>query len=556
MLFNNKLRIIIVIFYAVITLLAVLAAYKASDFSVLDESNSLTLFAESFSGEFDSHRLTANEAGFQTYSTKFSLEDVDSIETRTIKVFINKITDNAFRVYINDVLIGHEGDMEKGHSMLKNSPNIMTFDKNIIKEENNLRIETYATYKSGIESEAIYLTDSIVGMELEKDLLFYGTRIILLGIGFIIFSAALMVFIYYINAKKQSAFIYCALATLFIGIYFVDYIKVISIPLDYFVYKKVFMISLYLGSAFYTMAISRFIKKSRLNYFTFATVFSFIVMSLLAPNLVVYKELYEYWYLLLLVNIFLWFGVGVYNIKKSEQAFIFVIGFLNLTIYSSFAILIEFFGGAFTLNSPLVYIVIIATLPLLLGFEEIRYKERRISFEQEQRENEFLNSITDELTGAWNQRYLYMKMRENPTGVTLAMIDLDDFKIVNDNYGHLAGDYVLKEISSFVLKSIRKTDDFCRYGGDEFVAMLYGCDDTEAFNTMEKVRKSIEEHDFIFNTQLIKVTVSIGLYGTKVDETLEESLKKADKELYLSKEHGKNFVSVHINDFDTNYGET
>lgn len=547
MILSKKMRFIIILIYAGLTLLAVFAAFKANDMSSLNDSNSYTIPVELFSNDFTAHRLVDEDVGIQTYEVSIDKSELEHLKTDSLKMFINKLTDNAYIVYINNEIVAHEGDMNRGRSMLKNSPNIITFDKAILNDLNTITIETYATYKSGLETKTVYIADSISGMKLEKSLLFYGTRLILLGIGFIIFAAALMIFIYYVGMNKERAFVYCALATLLIGIYFIDYIKIISIPVNYFTYKKVFMICLYLGAGFYTLAIGKFLKNSKLNYLTWATVISFIIMTMFAPTMIVYKELYEYWYLLLLLNIVLWFGFSLIKYRVNEHAFIFVIGFLYLTVYSSFAILVEFFGGTFNINSPLVYIVILATLPLLLGFEEIMFKEKQISIEQEQRENEFLNSITDELTGAWNQRYLYMKMRENPSGVTLAMIDLDDFKYVNDKYGHLAGDYVLKEISRFILKSIRKTDDFCRYGGDEFVAMLYGCADEEAYITMEKVRKLIQEHKFVYNNQIIDVTVSIGLYGTEEDETLEESLEKADKELYQSKQHGKNFVSIKSN---------
>ncbi len=80
--------------------------------------------------------------------------------------------------------------------------------------------------------------------------------------------------------------------------------------------------------------------------------------------------------------------------------------------YSAYTVFIEFRGSYFILNSPLLYMVILATLPLLLGFDNITEKDRQIIREQELKEHAFINSITDNLTGAWNQRYLMMKLNE------------------------------------------------------------------------------------------------------------------------------------------------
>lgn len=545
---SKKMKLLIVSVYTFLTALAIFAAYKANDFSTLDSDHSVMFPVEAFSNDFQSHRISLDQVGKQTYSLAFDSSELAGVQTKSVKLILNKLSDNAYMVFLNGQIIGHEGDMEQGRSMLKNSPNIITFDRQLIQKSNRLDIETYATYKSGLENDGVYFIDSITGMRVEKDLLFYGSRVILLGIGFLIFAAVLMIFIYFINKTREMAFIHCSLATLFIGIYFIDYMKVVSIPYDYFLFKKVFMVCLFIGAAFYTFAMGKFLKNKKLNYLTVVMVVSFIVMSLTAPNLIKYKELYEYWYLLLLVIILLWFISGLKSYKKNEHVFVFVAGFFFILLYSGFAILIDFFGGVFPINSPLVYIVNLATLPLLFGFEEIFNKEEQISYEQEQKANEFLNSITDALTGAWNQRYLYMKIRENPVGITLVIFDLDDFKQINDQYSHMAGDFVLKEVSDIFRKSIRKTDDFCRYGGDEFVVLLHGCEKREAYRIVEKLRKTISEYEFNYNNHIIHTTISIGIYPTDDRETLETALKKADKELYLSKQKGKNMVSIHEGD--------
>lgn len=353
-----------------------------------------------------------------------------------------------------------------------------------------------------------------------------------------------MVFIYLINKKQEVAFLYCAIATILFAIYFMDYLKFVYLPTSYLLYKKIFLSALHLGSWFYILAMSKFFNCFYLKYISGITAFSFILMSSFIDNFVTYKSFYQYWYLALLVNILIGFIYGLANLKKSRQAFIFVAGFLYLFVYASFAVLLEFFGYSFSINSPLVYIIVFAVLPLLFGFDEITNKEYLLSCEKEFREQEYINSITDSLTGIWNQRFLYSELKERSKDRSIAILDIDDFKEVNDTYGHPAGDYILKEFASLVSSMIRETDDLCRYGGDEFIIILYNCNQENLFSMMSELREKVKDHDFIFDGQSIKISISVGIYTPARDESFEEALKKADHALYLSKEKGKDTVSV------------
>ncbi len=149
-----------------------------------------------------------------------------------------------------------------------------------------------------------------------------------------------------------------------------------------------------------------------MDYSIVFMILMFITITIYAKDLIQYKALYEYWYIVLVINILIVLFKIAMNLKQSTNAFIYFIGFLLLGSYSAYTVLIEFRGSYFILNSPLLYMVILATLPLLLGFDNITEKDRQIIREQELKEHAFINSITDNLTGAWNQRYLMMKLNE------------------------------------------------------------------------------------------------------------------------------------------------
>lgn len=157
-------------------------------------------------------------------------------------------------------------------------------------------------------------------------------------------------------------------------------------------------------------------------------------------------------------------------------------------------------------------------------------------------------SLVDPLTGLYNRRNLdsnlereFMRAKRYDSHLTLAVIDIDFFKKINDTYGHICGDYVLKEAAYLILDSFRKTDLVFRYGGEEFVVLLTETPIESAQIPLERLRKSIEIYPFKFRNEDLKITVSIGASG--VSENINsgsELLDTADKALYTAKESGRN----------------
>ena len=157
----------------------------------------------------------------------------------------------------------------------------------------------------------------------------------------------------------------------------------------------------------------------------------------------------------------------------------------------------------------------------------------------------------DGLTGCFNRKYIldYLetevrRCQKLELPISLIMLDLDHFKLVNDTYGHLAGDYVLKETVRLLRDKVLRTSDVLgRYGGEEFcvimseAALRTGCD------VAERVRKAVEKHEYIFDGTKLAVTVSAGVAQiSKTGETSKNLIETADKALYQAKETGRNKV--------------
>jgi len=126
--------------------------------------------------------------------------------------------------------------------------------------------------------------------------------------------------------------------------------------------------------------------------------------------------------------------------------------------------------------------------------------------------------------------------------VAFCMIDIDHFKNLNDTWGHQAGDQVLQEVSQLLSEGLRKSDPVGRYGGEEFGVVLGGCGPDKAQVLCERLRASVEAHNFQVKGQAVKVTVSLGLSWAQVDTEIGETdlIQRADEALYRAKEGGRN----------------
>jgi len=161
-------------------------------------------------------------------------------------------------------------------------------------------------------------------------------------------------------------------------------------------------------------------------------------------------------------------------------------------------------------------------------------------------------ATNDALTGVKNRKFFdkrlqaeYRLSRRQHTPLSLLLLDVDKFKLVNDNYGHLVGDKVLIEICKIASDTLKRPNDYvCRYGGEEFAILLSHTDEKGALKVAESIRQKIEDATITTNNETLKVTVSIGISVLMIEESTPETLlfEQADKALYFAKESGRNNV--------------
>ena len=156
-----------------------------------------------------------------------------------------------------------------------------------------------------------------------------------------------------------------------------------------------------------------------------------------------------------------------------------------------------------------------------------------------------LRTSYDALTGLPLRRILdesfaSMNKELGADGLYLLLLDIDHFKKVNDNYGHLNGDIVLRSLALNISNNIRRSESMYRYGGEEFIVVLHASNDQDAVAIAERLRRDIARLETIAGEHLIRVTFTGGLTRIHEGESLREVLERADIALYTGKESGRN----------------
>ena len=173
------------------------------------------------------------------------------------------------------------------------------------------------------------------------------------------------------------------------------------------------------------------------------------------------------------------------------------------------------------------------------------------NIESEYHEEIYRLTIFDGLTQIHNNRYLtdfldreVARSQRHQRPLSVLMLDLDKFKVVNDEHGHLCGDHVLREMSNRIRHTVRREDLFARYGGEEFALVLVESTHEQAVEVAERIREIVEVTPFWFESLQIPVTLSVGVASTngETPTTANDLLKQADANLYRAKHAGRNRV--------------
>ncbi|MBN2158174.1 MAG: diguanylate cyclase [Spirochaetes bacterium] len=189
-------------------------------------------------------------------------------------------------------------------------------------------------------------------------------------------------------------------------------------------------------------------------------------------------------------------------------------------------------------------------------YNEIELRARIRSALQKKRQEMDLRemTITDPLTGVYNRRYFFdilvknieHSRRNRRNSFSVALVDIDHFKNINDTMGHQAGDFVLIQLADSLRKSIRPYDLLARYGGEEFIVLFKDCNKIESGEILQRIRDSIDGTEYRFQEKPVHITFSGGIadIGEVRPEAaaMEELVHMADERLYIAKQTGRNRI--------------
>ena len=215
---------------------------------------------------------------------------------------------------------------------------------------------------------------------------------------------------------------------------------------------------------------------------------------------------------------------------------------LSLAIYLTLYLVSEFNKPYYQIDKWLEITLFITNAVVVFGFIAsylvvfLRYAlslEKKITNE----------SRTDELTQISNRYalYDYFEDNEDKNNHVLALFDIDNFKSINDQYGHVTGDYILERVAKMT-EEILKNAFVCRYGGEEFIIVLKDEEPEPALGMLEILRKEIEKETFEFEDAIIRITITIGAVKYLNGLTIEQWIEKADEKMYRGKRTGKNKI--------------
>lgn len=206
-------------------------------------------------------------------------------------------------------------------------------------------------------------------------------------------------------------------------------------------------------------------------------------------------------------------------------------------------------------NTKKYFVIHVLLYLIVIAFFFYIYKRERYLFLTNIYINDTNNMLkhatfTDELTNIYNRRYMNNIIRQvffsKATAThSIAFLDIDHFKIVNDTYGHDAGDEILRVFAAICLNSIRTSDVIARWGGEEFILFMDKTSQSHAKDVCYRILTAVNQHAFLYNGQVIHITVSIGLtsFSPKNDH-VDVVLKNIDDAVYHSKKNGRNCITI------------
>ncbi|MFW6148651.1 MAG: GGDEF domain-containing protein [Atribacterota bacterium] len=444
--------------------------------------------------------------------------EFSAVEGNTL--VLPRVSNHGMKIYINDILVKQIGNFDHPTANTWNTMHIITFDPDLLKETNTLKIEMNCLYDAGIH--IVPYIDNYENVSMRVYFFnFLNNHIYMIAFGGAIVIGIILLIVGMSFENLKKAYIYMALAAFCAGIYLFDFQLRASTgsSLTFLMFEKVMFTCSFLSTTFLLAGTEYYVsKKPRYYKYIFPVAIFLILILLLQSDLLRLNRFVNYANLIHVLNTAL-ISFFVFSKKK---AYLFIpTTFLLISIVFSVLILIPgipfFYSEA---NFVLVgYSVFVSSIGFGLALvETYRDLHKRV-------EKTHLRSLKDPLTGAYNRGFLQEFIPD--TNDLFVLTDIDHFKKINDKYGHDKGDEALKKYVETIVNRIRDNDFVVRYGGDEFLIILRDCSEETGRKIMDRIAKSLDA----YSNFMLQISFGIVRYN----DSLEKTISEADKRMYVMK---------------------
>lgn len=344
-----------------------------------------------------------------------------------------------------------------------------------------------------------------------------------------------------VNTKKDQIFteiymgIHCILVLVVLVYYFFSQMMTEMMTIMLIAY------GIYIGFELYLLAIGKILKLENLLGGYFQSIVDVLFISICS----IYLNSFFFLILPILCLFILTASLANDRTKSIVHGLLATFGYLLVGILTNY-----FSGGVIFIQGVLLmgFSFFVGELNQLISDV---YKRNHYAMEEIEYKNQLLEyrATTDFLTDLSNHQAFYQSLEviaEKHAPITLILLDIDDFKTVNDVYGHLSGDYVIREVSQIIKKQLRSSDIGARYGGEEFAILLPGTGQPLGQRIAERICETVAKYPFEFDHQTMQITLSAGVCHSTVALNRGEQtmlVDQADEALYCSKRNGKNRVT-------------
>src|SRR6056297_855096 len=488
----------------------------------------------------DSFHLNINFNNNHRLINKFKLKK----ELKNPVLIMPMVFFNSYKIYINDKLLGTLNDYENNHS------NIWTYTKSynlkdIINKDkiNTIKITSNKNFEIGFGLNPVIMEKSKANKYIFW-LNFYNNLFPLISIG-IMLSISISFFIINLSTIKTRfhVSIYIALSFILLAFYLFEFIFIEYLPFSYLIFKKITFSSLYLSNIFFLVGFTKYfnLKFTRISKLLIVTSSIGIGLILFIFNQINYiRKFYSYFNFIIIIYIanFLYLLYKKYKNTGSIKILAMFWGILIASPFIFHDILINFLitDKIYLAQIGIVFIYLFLAYTI---FHDFTLLNKKYILEKKSADLNYKTSLKDLLTNVFNRKVLEKIETIIDKTYSTLMLDIDNFKEINDNYTHLVGDSILKNISNILKKNLRDDDVIIRYGGDEFLIFLSNSNMDIAKKVASKINNVIRKTNF---ENEINVTCSIGIKKVNKDESLNEIIEISDKNMYKAKELGKNQI--------------